>query len=57
MVEECRWTDKFVELQLMTRLTSLAYDQKLHNLVIRCSKRALRFATVGTQPKNRQMDK
>ncbi|KAL3864704.1 hypothetical protein ACJMK2_006363 [Sinanodonta woodiana] len=56
LVEECIWTDKFVELQLWTRLTALAYDQKMHNLVLQCSKKALRFAQTGTQPKHRQMD-
>jgi hypothetical protein len=56
MVEECRWTDKFVELQLWTQLTSLAYDQKLHTLVLRCSKKALRFSISGTQPKNKKID-
>jgi len=55
MVEECRWTDKFVELQLWTHLTSLAYDQKQHALVVRCSKKALRF-TGGTQPKTKKID-
>lgn len=56
MVEQCRWSDKFVELQLWTHLTSLAYDQRAHNLVIRCSKKALRFASSGTQPKNKKVD-
>ncbi|XP_053406399.1 cilia- and flagella-associated protein 46-like [Mercenaria mercenaria] len=56
MVEECRWTDKFVELQLWSHLTSLAYDQKMHSLVMRCSKKALRFATTGTQPKTKKID-
>ncbi|XP_060585472.1 cilia- and flagella-associated protein 46-like isoform X2 [Ruditapes philippinarum] len=56
MVEECRWTDKFVELQLWSHLTSLAYDQKMHSLVIRCSKKALRFVATGTQPKNKKID-
>ncbi|XP_065923991.1 cilia- and flagella-associated protein 46 isoform X6 [Magallana gigas] len=56
MIEECKWSDKFVELQLWTRLASLSYQSKNHQLVVRCSKKALRFATVGTQPKNRKMD-
>ncbi|KAL4232411.1 Cilia and flagella associated protein 46 [Mactra antiquata] len=56
MVEECKWSDKFVELQLWTQLTSLAFDQKMHQLVIRCSKKALRFASSGTQPKNKKID-
>lgn len=56
MVEECKWTDKFVELQLWTQLTSLSYDQKQHNLVVRCSKKALRFASGGTQPKTKKID-
>ncbi|XP_062591392.1 cilia- and flagella-associated protein 46-like [Saccostrea cucullata] len=56
MIEDCKWSDKFVELQLWTRLASLSYQAKNHQLVVRCSKKALRFATVGTQPKNRKMD-
>lgn len=56
MIEECKWSDKFVELQLWTRLASLSYQGKNHPLVVKCSKKALRFATVGTQPKNRKMD-
>ena len=56
MVEECKWTDKFIELQLWTRLSLLAYDQKMHILVMRCSKKALRFASAGTQPKNRKVE-
>lgn len=56
MVDECKWTDKFVELQMWTQLTSLAYDQKLHALVVRCSKNALKFATAGTQSKNQKID-
>lgn len=56
MIEECKWSDKFVELQLWTRLGSLSYQSKNHQLVVRCSKKALRFATVGTQPRNRKMD-
>nr|XP_022339451.1 cilia- and flagella-associated protein 46-like isoform X3 [Crassostrea virginica] len=56
MIEDCKWSDKFVELQLWTRLSSLSYQSKNHPLVVRCSKKALRFATVGTQPKNRKMD-
>ncbi|OWF46298.1 Tetratricopeptide repeat protein 40 [Mizuhopecten yessoensis] len=55
-LDECTWSDKFMELQMWTRLTSLSYIQKLHAIVVRCSKRALRFATVGTQPKNRKME-
>ncbi|XP_052771669.1 cilia- and flagella-associated protein 46-like isoform X4 [Mya arenaria] len=56
MVEECRWSEKFVELQLWTQLTFLAYDQHMHNLVLRCSAKALRFAASGTQPKTRKID-
>ncbi|XP_052228420.1 cilia- and flagella-associated protein 46-like isoform X3 [Dreissena polymorpha] len=56
MVEECKWLEKFVELQLWTQLTSLAYDQRLHPLVLRCSKKALRFASGGTQPKGKTVD-
>jgi len=56
MVQECKWTDKFVELQLWTQLTSLAYDQKMHALVLRCSGKALRFASTGTQPKTKKID-
>ncbi|XP_069140158.1 cilia- and flagella-associated protein 46-like isoform X2 [Argopecten irradians] len=55
-LEECTWSDKFMELQMWTRLTSLAYTQKLHAIVVRCSKQAIRFATVGTQPRNRKME-
>nr|KAG5695793.1 hypothetical protein BaRGS_013391 [Batillaria attramentaria] len=57
MVEDCHWTDHFIELQLWTRLTALAYESHMHNLVMRCSKKALRFAKLGTQPKARRKDK
>ena len=56
MVEDAKWTDKFVELQLWARLTYLAHDAKAHNMVIKCSKKALRFAGQGTQPRTRKMD-
>ncbi|ESP03735.1 hypothetical protein LOTGIDRAFT_237561 [Lottia gigantea] len=56
LVENCRWTEKFIELQLWSKLTFLSFDQKQHSLVLKCSEKALRFAVVGTQPKNRKMD-
>lgn len=56
MIEECKWMDKFIELQLWTRTTYLAFEQKQHDLVVRCSKKALRFAVTGTQPKNRKIE-
>ncbi|KAH9492442.1 Cilia- and flagella-associated protein 46 [Bulinus truncatus] len=43
MVTEAKWTEKFVELQLWARLSSLAYAAHAHNLVIACSKKALMF--------------
>ncbi|WAR21805.1 CFA46-like protein [Mya arenaria] len=45
-----------VEEELWTQLTFLAYDQHMHNLVLRCSAKALRFAASGTQPKTRKID-
>ncbi|KAK6186277.1 hypothetical protein SNE40_008346 [Patella caerulea] len=56
MVENCRWTEKFIELQLWTKLTYLSFTQKQHTLVIKCSEKALRFVNVGTQPKNRKIE-
>lgn len=56
MIEYCAWTDRFIELQLWTRITSLAYDNKMHNLVVRCSQFALRYAKSGTQLKGRRKD-
>ncbi|XP_035825239.1 cilia- and flagella-associated protein 46 [Aplysia californica] len=56
MIEDAKWSDKFVELQLWSRLTYLAYEAHLHNMVVRCSKKALRFAGQGTQPRTRKMD-
>ncbi|XP_052099636.1 cilia- and flagella-associated protein 46-like isoform X4 [Mytilus californianus] len=56
MIEECKWADKFVELQLWARLTYLSYLQKNHTLVMRCSKNALRFAVTGTQPKGKKIE-
>ncbi|RUS85833.1 hypothetical protein EGW08_006385 [Elysia chlorotica] len=56
MIEDAKWPDKFVELQLWARLTYLAYEAKLHNMVVLCSKKALRFAAHGTQPRTRKMD-
>ena len=56
MIEDAKWPDKFVELQLWARLTYLAYESKLHNMVVLSSKKALRFAAHGTQPRTRKMD-
>ncbi|CAG2203029.1 Cilia- and flagella-associated protein 46 [Mytilus edulis] len=56
MIEECKWADKFVELQLWARLTYLSYLQKNHTLVMRCSKNALRFAVTGTQSKGKKIE-
>jgi len=56
MIEECKWSDKFVELQLWTRLTYLSYLQKNHALVNRCSKNALKFAVAGTQSKGKKIE-
>ncbi|GFS07539.1 cilia- and flagella-associated protein 46 [Elysia marginata] len=56
MIEDAKWPDKFVELQLWARLTYLAYEANLHNMVVLCSKKALRFAAHGTQPRTRKMD-
>ncbi|GFO25849.1 cilia- and flagella-associated protein 46-like [Plakobranchus ocellatus] len=56
MIQDAKWPDKFVELQLWARLTYLAYEAHLHNMVVLCSKKALRFAAQGTQPRTRKMD-
>ncbi|CAG5128471.1 unnamed protein product, partial [Candidula unifasciata] len=56
MVEFAKWTDKFVELILWTRLTFLAFELHIHTLVMQCSSKALRFSALGTQPRNRKMD-
>ncbi|BFY98171.1 hypothetical protein BsWGS_01212 [Bradybaena similaris] len=56
MVEWAKWTDKFVELTLWTRLTSLAFEAHIHNLAMQCCLKALRFSALGTQPRNRKMD-
>ncbi|KAK7109057.1 hypothetical protein V1264_013170 [Littorina saxatilis] len=58
LVEKCHWTDHFIELQLWARLTFLAFEVgNLHNLVMLCSNKALRFARSGTQAKARTKDK
>ena len=58
MVEKSSWPDPFIELQLWTRLTYLAFENgTLHNLVVRCSRKALGFAKHGTQQKARVKDK
>ena len=58
MVEKSHWSDHFIELQLWTRLTALAFEAgTLHNLVMRCSNKALRFAAHGTQSRARIKDK
>lgn len=56
MVENTKWTDKFLELQIWTRLTSMAFESHNHHLVMLCSKKALRFSAMGTQPRNRKMN-
>ncbi|CAH1785035.1 unnamed protein product [Owenia fusiformis] len=56
MVSECEWADKLVELQIWTRLSSLAHSLKDHEHVMLCSNKALAFADVGTQPKGKTAD-
>ncbi|XP_071090002.1 cilia- and flagella-associated protein 46-like [Haliotis cracherodii] len=56
MVEDCKWSDKFIELQIWSRLTYQAYLIKHHNLVMRCSKHALKFAVGGTAPKGKKLE-
>ncbi|XP_025093435.1 cilia- and flagella-associated protein 46-like isoform X2 [Pomacea canaliculata] len=48
MVENCQWTDSLIKLQMLTRLTSLAYHSHQHNLVMRCSKAALELASINS---------
>lgn len=58
MVEKSHWPDHFIELQLWTRLTYLAFETGTqHSLVLRCSNKALHFSQHGTQPKARHKDK
>ena len=58
MVEKSHWSDHFIELQLWTRLTFLAFEAgTLHNLAMRCGNKALGFAAHGTQPKARLKDR
>lgn len=49
MIESCVWSDPFIELQMWTRLTYMAFDTKQHPLVVRCSAQALKFAVSGSQ--------
>ncbi|XP_076434592.1 cilia- and flagella-associated protein 46-like isoform X2 [Babylonia areolata] len=58
MVEKSDWSDRFIELQMWVRLTYLAFETgTMHNLVMRCSNQALKFATQGTQPRARRRDR
>ena len=57
MVEGCHWSDHLVELQLLVRLTFLAFAAKEHTLVVTCAKKALAFAESGTQPKGKKHDR
>ncbi|XP_041369926.1 cilia- and flagella-associated protein 46-like [Gigantopelta aegis] len=56
IVEECQWPDQFIELQLWSRLTYMAYLARAHDLVMHCSQKALRFATSGTVTKGKNSE-
>ncbi|XP_071827819.1 cilia- and flagella-associated protein 46-like isoform X3 [Apostichopus japonicus] len=43
MVNDCKWPDALVELQVWTRMSQLALKSRNHPLVMRCSEKALTF--------------
>ena len=56
MLDAPNWSDKLIELQLWSRLASLAYEAKDHKVVTKCALRALQFADTGTTPKGKKQD-
>ena len=55
MAEACTWSDLLVELQVWTRLSALALGGRHHQLVMRCTEKALEFEDKAT--KMRKMDR
>ncbi|PIK55742.1 putative tetratricopeptide repeat protein 40 isoform X6 [Apostichopus japonicus] len=43
MVNDCKWPDALVELQVWTRMSQLALKSRNHPLVMRCGEKALTF--------------
>ncbi|XP_077992013.1 cilia- and flagella-associated protein 46-like isoform X2 [Glandiceps talaboti] len=58
MVGNCTWSDPLVELQIWTRLTELAFAARNHQLVMKCSGKALDFDAErnNAAPKMKKMD-
>ncbi len=55
MAESCTWSDLLVELQVWTRLAALALGSRNHQLVMKCTEKALEFENKAT--KMRKMDR
>jgi len=43
MTENCDWTDSLIELQLWTRLAAYARFVHDHQIVLKCTEKALNF--------------
>lgn len=50
MTEVCRWSDNVIELQLWTRLAAYARFVHDHQIVLKCTGKALDFVGTGQQP-------
>lgn len=48
MTENCVWTDSLIELQLWTRLSAFARFVHDHQIVLKCTGKALGFADLNT---------
>ena len=47
MTESCVWTDSLIELQLWTRLAAYARFVHDHQIVLKCTEKALSFADLS----------
>lgn len=53
MTEACSWTDTVIELQLWTRLAAYARFVHNHQIVIKCTDKALEFSTASNDKKSK----
>ncbi|XP_070541399.1 cilia- and flagella-associated protein 46-like isoform X2 [Ptychodera flava] len=58
MVDNCEWSDALIELQIWSRLSELAFAARNHQIVMKCSNKALDFDPErnNAAPKMKKMD-
>nr|CAB3230219.1 tetratricopeptide repeat protein 40 [Phallusia mammillata] len=57
VVDDCRWDDAGVELEVWSRLAQLSRIQKSHSLVVRCTTKALSLESSAVKKKSKNSAK